>query len=220
MNKKLTSLLFFTIGLLQAQAQDLDFEGRITLHDQLFNAVAPNINRIAHRLHYHDRDGNPVYDYTGPADVINVWDRYRDAKSNLNSKIQGRALGDGFILGTVLALLNRLAFGNKVNKWVAGIGICGSSIAFKYFQNKSFAASPYFNDRRVRHDNLFEPASLETFGQSVLAMTGATISFMGTTYALERFVQWKNQNKKQKENEEAKSVQPENQSEQKLESAK
>lgn len=197
MNKKLIIAILAVTSL--AQAQQSQFDRLLAAHNTAFNKFAPAKN-LMRAEEYLVRNGDRVETeykyYTVNSDEGRVaaasWLAYEPARNALRGTNLVNSLGDGFILGSVLAVANRAKNGSQVNKKWTAFAIATTSMALKYLQNKRLPVTPYFDRAIVQHENFFDPMSFDTFGNSLLVMMGATVGFVGTRHAIERFFQWYN----------------------------
>ena len=114
--------------------------------------------------------------------------KYQSAEQALNNQLMSTTLGDGFILGALVACLNKALKGERFNK-KAMIATIAAALGMVLYQNKKLGKTPYFDARLDKWDNQFENVGFYTIGRVLSALIAASASYLGTDYALSRAAQ-------------------------------
>lgn len=147
----------------------------------------PDIIVTSHTNYTHDSSGchtNISYDYSFYSKEAETnFATYQNAESLLNNKIMGNALGDGFILGIMAAIGNKVAGAETLNKKIIVPMIAGA-IALVLYQNHKLGTVPYLDSALNKYDNQFENISFYTVGRILSMLASATVGYFGTSYTL------------------------------------
>lgn len=170
---------------------DKSFEQCLADHKEAFENLEKNKSGVVTRQ-WTEYAGNTIiyhYDYQcSNSRVESVVNNYLAAYKALNSKMFGRALGDGFIIGGLLALYNKIANGTMVKSKTVG-AITLAPLALIIQQNFSKPQTPYFDIALEKKDNAFANLSFDTVGRIVCAIGASWASFMGSSFMINKVTQ-------------------------------
>ena len=127
------------------------------------------------------------YQFATPEARATFWN-YQTAEQALNSQLMITTLGDGFILGALVACLNKALKGDRFNKKTI-VATVAAALGIVLYQNKKLGKTPYFDAGLNKWDNQFENVSFYTVGRVLSALAAASASYLGTDYALSRAAQ-------------------------------
>ena len=155
-----------------------------------FNALKPYLPDIIVTTHEHwtyDSSGfhsHLTYEYNCPSPEVEMsLAHYQEAEWALNNKIMCNALGDGFMLGILAAVGNKLAGAELLNKKVI-VPTIACAIALVLYQNHKLGTVPYVSAGLHTYDNQFDNVSFYTVGRILSMLASATVGYFGTSYTL------------------------------------
>jgi hypothetical protein len=188
MYKKLILLAaLYTTILIRAQ-EDQNLDTCLASYNQTYEELSKHIGKLDYTTEtiYAGNRAITLYYYHGPQEALNAWNNYKAVCKRLDEKTAQMSLGDGFILGSALAFVNRVINGAHVNKKDTALAITLSSIVLKLHQNKQMGIIPYYNMSLTKKEDWFAQASFNTVSHVLLVMTSATIGFLGVNFAFNR----------------------------------
>lgn len=118
---------------------------------------------------------------------------YFEILNTLETRLILTAGGEGFILGALTAILNKLTNKNaedtgpdiwvKYNPYLVACGVL-ASIGLVLYHNHQTQPVPYFNEFLHQEQNLFEHLSGMTLGRCCAALVGCGLGFLGTDFLI------------------------------------
>lgn len=152
-------------------------------HAHAFNHFAPLRNFISYQSW---SSGNMSYRrWDGPQFALDESDKYIPFRASLESMSVANACGNGFMIGSLAALLNKLIASKTIDKRVL-YGSLLSSILMVFYQNYAWGKVPYYSSDLELHDNYFAHTSFNTYGRILLSTISAAIGFFGTKYTVDK----------------------------------
>ena len=147
-----------------------------------------NVNITTHYNWRHDEYVTTYnYQFQTP-EARTTFRKYQSAEQALNNQLMSTTLGDGFILGALVACLNKALKGDRFNK-KAIVATIAAALGMVLYQNKKLGKTAYFDAGLNKWDNQFEHVSFYTIGRVLSALAAASASYLGTDYALSRAAQ-------------------------------
>ncbi len=170
---------------------NIPFKQALAEHTNSFNELEINKSKVVTKQ-WTERQYNTVihhYDYEClDNQTIEIVNRYIKAGGVLDTKMCQRALGDGFIIGLLIALGN-----NMINKQVAtaqtGVALSVMPLMHILLENYRAAQVPYFDIALDKQENKYANLSLLTIGRITLAISASWLSFLGGSFMVNKVMQ-------------------------------
>lgn len=190
--KKILFILMFVASSSQAFFIDKSTIEYVKNHTDAFENLKPHVKDITvlsftHYDHY-NHSCYTTYNYLCSGKAKQALNHYQEAQKILTNKIMGTSIGDGVMLGALVALCNKMMGGQTLNKKVL-IPLIGGAIALILYQNRKLGSVAAFDHELRDSGNQFEHASFYTVGRIICTLLSASISYFGTDYTYSRLAQ-------------------------------
>ena len=186
----------FAFNLALAIGPDPILEKRLKEHTEAYKILEkelPNLEIYHQVTHSGNRTIKINYSYGGTKEAVEANKKYSDAFYNLIYKTYYNAMGNGFIIGVITAILNKNLSNKKINIYTIVLPII-ASIANTVHENEKMGSTPFFHTGELyKNENLFSNTNIKTFGRIILTIGSSIISSLGTDYALDK-TSWSYQN--------------------------
>ena len=147
------------------------------------------IVNISTRYNWRHDEYETTYNYQFQTPLARTtFNDYQNAEKTLTNQLMTTTLGDGFILGALIACMNKALKGDRFNK-KAVVATLAAALGMVLYQNKKLGKATYFDAGLNKWDNQFEHLSFYTIGRVLSAFVVASASYLGTDYALSRAAQ-------------------------------
>jgi hypothetical protein len=171
---------------------DKPFEQCLKEHNEAFDLLEKNKSRVFTNKWTERPSYNEIvyhYDYQcDDAEMVDIVNKYIAAKATFEKKMYGRALGDGFVIGSLIALFNKITSNNDV-RTTSTLAVSLLPLVHILVQNYKKEKVPYFDIALDKQDNKYATLSLSTLGRIACAKGAAWLGFLGSSFILHKVSQ-------------------------------
>lgn len=159
-------------------------------YKKAFDNVAPHVRNNEIRLNtwteYGFNQTTHHYDYYASGEVITKLKGYNAERANLEFKNLVEHAGDSFILGALIAAGSKFTANENLKKKIF-IGFLVILPVLTVIKNKlQLKNTPYFDWYLQEHKDMFSIFSAQTFLDSLGALVGGTVGYLGTDFVIDR----------------------------------